>query len=216
MTATKKATAKTAKTVKTEKVQDAQNIIMGALETRLAKLAAIDGLTNQVTAMRNIIKRTSDAQLNAAMSKLTQTDFNSLAQVIAHCDNAGKGQEQVKTIEKIVRFMGAVAIDSATPLCNYLKIASVVTMRESNPNVTELTCALSRKAFETRDTFKVREGFNPEARYSVGTGSSQSAQARQVFNRFGFYDGFVKGGKDNAPILNDYGRKVLTDLVFVK
>lgn len=212
-------TVKVAKSVKTAKpasvqAAPAQNVIMTALKSRFDKVAALE-LVNQMTALKSIIAHTSDAQLNAAQARLTQSNFDSIAQVIAHCDDKGKGKEQVKTIEKIVRFMGAVALDSETGLCNYLKVSALTTLQnDGSVSVREMVCALSKVAFKNKDIFAVREGFKNLAGYSIGTGNSQASQARQVFNAFGFYTGFVKGATNNAPKLTPYGEAQLRGLVF--
>lgn len=218
-TAKKGSTAKTATVQSTVPAQDTtpvENVVMQALRTRLAKLQALE-LTNQSDALRSVINKTSTALLDKAQEKLTQTNFDAIAARIAQCDDKGKGLEQVKTIEKIVRFAGAVAIDSEKSLCNYLKVSALTTLQnDGSVSVREMVCALSRVARQNADIFAVREGFKNLANYSMGTGNSQASQARQVFNVFGFYDGFVKGGKNNAPVLTPYGEGVLRGLVFAK
>lgn len=222
MNATKNATVKTVKpaTVKTVKpviVQNQVNVVYTALLSRLASCEKYD-LKNQVTAMQSTIKRTSSQMLDLAQSKLSQSDFAAIATRISTVNAHGVGLDQVKSIDKIVRFMGAIALDQAAQLCNYLKQSSITTLNnDGSVSVTELICALSRAAYRANyGSFSVREGFENLASYSIGTGASQASQARQVFSVFGFYDGFVKGAKNNKPKLTVYGETMLRGLVFKK
>lgn len=191
------------------------NPVFTALNTRLQACENAQ-LVNQADAMRNTIKRTSSALCDLAQSKLTSADFDVIAQRIAHVNAQCVGLEQVKTIDKIVRFIGAVALDQPSQLCNYLKVSALTTLKnDGSASVTEMVCALSRSAYRSNMS-TLRSGFENLAGYSIGTGSSQASQARQVFNVFGFYTGFVKGGRDNKPTLTKFAESTLSGLVFAK
>lgn len=191
----------------------AVNPVFAALESRLASCTEHE-LVNQVSALQSTIKRTSSALCDIAQSKMQQTDFNNIAHRIATVNAQCVGLDQVKTIDKIVRFIGAVALDQPSQLCNYLKVSALTTLKnDGSASVTEMVCALSRAAYRSNAS-TLRAGFENLAGYSIGTGSSQASQARQVFSTFGFYTGFVKGGKNNKPALTAYGEKILRGLIF--
>ena len=190
------------------------NPLFTALATRLA--ACIEfGLVNQVDAMSTIIDKTSEKLLSLAQDKMTNTDFDAIATRLATVDDTGKGLEQVKTIEKVVRLCNAIALDLESGLCGYMKYTALSTLQNGNAiTVRENVCALSKVAHHDSDIFAVREGFKNLARYSDGTGSSQSSQCRQVFNLCGFYESFGRGCKNDKPELNAYGIATLNKLVY--
>ena len=191
-----------------------QNTLFSALESRLSSCIEF-GLVNQVTAMSATIDKTSIKLLNLAQEKMTATDFDALATRIATVDDAGKGIEQVKTLDKIVRLCNAVALDLESGLCNYTKYIALNTLENDNAiTVREGVRTLSKGSKVDAMQFDVREGFKNLARYTEGTACSQSSQVRQVFNMFGFYVSFGKGCKGDKPELNAYGKAMLTKLVY--
>jgi hypothetical protein len=197
-------------------MSNATNVIFSALQTRFA--ACLDfGLVNQVDAMNATMQKTSVKLLDLAQSKLIDTDFDNMVKRIETVNENGIGLDQVKTIDKIVRLLNAVALDLESGLCNYMKYTALSTLQNGDAiTVRETVCALSRVAHKNSDIFAVREGFKNLAGYSIGTGNSQASQCRQVFNTFGFYTAgsFNKGKTEDKPELSVYGKEVLTKLVY--
>ena len=190
------------------------NAVFAALETRLIGCLSFD-LQVQAGQLVNFIARTSNDLCNAAQKKMTDTDFEFIAHRIATINTNGVGLDQVKTCGKVVNLINAFALDQEKWLCSFLKITTLSTLEHGGSlTVREMVCSLSKVALRDNQTWAVREGFSSYSTYSVGTGSSQAAQCRQAFRMFNFYDGFVKGGKDNAPQLTAYGEANLRGLVF--
>ena len=212
--ATKKPVAKKVAT-KTLAPVVVANVIRDALIARRDACIKHD-LNVQAKQLNTPITRMTDAVMTAAKERLTQTDFEALAKTISYTDATGKGIEQVKSIVKIATMFNALACGLKSALDNNSLIGIRALLENDNrATVREMIVSQSRVANENRDLFSVRDTVKNLARYSVGTGCSQTSQVRQVLNNFGFFESgsFVKGAKNNEPVLNGYGVSVLSSLI---
>lgn len=193
-----------------------ENVLLNAFNSRL--LSCLEhGLESQVTDLIRYLNGHTAIGMNVAQKKMTGSNFETAAYAFSTVDQAGKGLEQVKTIDKVLRLCNAVATGLDTGLDNYCKFIAVNTLEMNGILSTrEGVCTLSRTAHKNTDIFGVREGFKNVASYTIGTGSSQSSQVRQAFNRLGFFEEgtFKKRRNGDAPELSAYGRDILTNMVF--
>ena len=200
-----------------KKVVEFVNVIRNALQARQDACVRL-GKLNQAGQLNTPIREMTDGVLKAAQSTLTQTDFAQLCEAIAYCDESGKGKEQVKSVVKIVTMLRALACNDGKLLDGNTRCGILTLLNnDGHASVREMVFSQSKSARAAGDLFAVRESFKSEnARYSIGTGNSQVSQVRQVLNVFGFFEGFIKGGRGNDPQLNEYGFAVLHNLVFVQ
>lgn len=197
-------------------VDTVENVLLNAFNMRFLSCVQ-HGLDNQATVLINYLHDHTAENMNLAQVKLIGSDFERIAKIYSTVDDKGKGLEQVKTIDKMLRICEAVATGLDKKLDSFCKYIAVNTLEMNGILSTrEGICTLSKAAHKNADIFGVREGFRNLSSYTVGTGVSQSSQVRQCFNQLGFFvEGtFKKGRKDDKPELNQYGRDVLTNMVF--
>lgn len=184
------------------------NDVRDAVKQRLEKVRA-KGLDNQARQLSPCVDVLTDALVQQAHEKLAQTDFSALCDSIAFFnDETGEGKEQVKTIIKIVDVLRTVT-QEVTPRSNNFNVCIQAMVKNGNSaNISELIVAQSSKAREglahkVRDTFSARS-----SGYTIGTGSSQASQVRQVLRVLGFAEAH-KGKKDDSASLTAYGLNML-------
>lgn len=188
------------------------NIILKAVRARAEALKNANMPENarvsQLKQLQPCEALLTNALVKVARDRMTQTDFKALAQVIAQCDEFGKGVEQVKVVVKIVDVMRNVAQGMKAKSNNFNLCVQGMLKNKGAATRTDMVCMQSAKAREVKGS-KTSEGLTARSgSYSIGTADSQSSQVMQVLRLMGFADA-QKGVKDKPAVLNDYGREVL-------
>lgn len=190
------------------------NIVLKAVEARIERIKNANMPDNarasQLKQIEPCAKVLTNALVKVARDRMTQTDFKALAQIIAQCDEFGRGVEQVKVVVKVVDVMRNVAQGMKAKSNNFNLCVQGMLKNKGAATRTDMVCMQSAKAREIKGA-KASEGLTARSgSYSIGTADSQSSQVLQVLRIMGFAS-VTKGARDNAAVLNDYGRELLTE-----
>lgn len=181
---------------------------------------------SQQTEIRATIKTMGNpVTVKNAIARMSETNWENVQRALGHINSdTFVGFEQTKSgvkIAGIIYAMGAglgMGANMTNKMGEYMRTVCLTALNVSGgASIRTLICALSKSAYKNEvSTMGLLPGFKNINSYTIGTGSSQASQCRQVLNTFGFYvEGtFIKGGKDNTPILSAYGERMLTALCF--
>lgn len=196
---------------KTAKKAEFINLLQNAFIAR-RDFCYANGLESQAKQLNSPIKSLSDAVVKAAGEVLTQTDLNTVANVIEQTDKKAGNYEQVKTLVKVADLVVSIA-QGIKPRDNNMRITLAAMLKNGNrATVREILVAQSNAIRESGGVGSVRENFTVRsANYSAGTGSSQGSQTRQVLRILALAD-VQKGKRDDDAVLNEYGQAVIGKL----
>lgn len=192
----------------TAKNVEFNNVIMGALVARLA----VCPTASQAKEIESAMKKWSDAIAKIAVERMTQTDFDRVAKLIANGDKSVKTDYvQTKSVQKIIDLMRAVA-QGLKPTDNNLRIV-IEGMLQYDDHLTVKECCAVQSRNVQRDELStgIRDNVSAKARYTVGTASSQAGQVRDVLRILNLAT-VQKGKKGDDATLNEYGRELLKPL----
>ena len=216
MTKTINATKTTAtrKAKQTAPAQDVQKSsiaqgLLNALNTRFAALSTLDATAcaSQQKQLSPVIAHFNAATIDSAASKMTQTDFDRVAAIIASADQKiAANYMQVKSIVKMFDMIDRVGMQLRARSNNFNACVSAMVANNNRASISDLIVAQCKKAREARAT---SEGFTVRSQsYTIGTASSQSGQVRDVLRVLNLAS-VVKNASNDVATLSDYGISIL-------